>query len=158
MLCRIADNDSPPAILGTPRLLSSLKQQLGTNSWPGSRRFPLFASCGDMLTPRLVRFAASTLVDAEHHVVNMWIQSESGTTLISTPARKDMQLPGTLGLPMPGISLRNNQSFRRKLPDQRKWPANLHPFVAVNDTDHLGAAGTVRRTVFQAAAGPLCDK
>ena len=111
MLCRICDNDSPPAILGTPRLLSSLKQQLGTEVWPCESRFPLFASCGDMLTPRLVRFAGNSLVDEEHHVVNMWIQSESGTSLILAPARKDMQLPGTLGLPMPGISLRNINHF-----------------------------------------------
>lgn len=111
MLCRISEDDMPPCILGTPRLLSSLKQQLGTDSWPGEQRFPLFASCGDMLTPRLVRFAGNMLVDAEHHVVNMWIQSESGTTLIATLARKDMHMPGTLGVPMPGISLRNINHF-----------------------------------------------
>jgi acetyl-CoA synthetase len=84
-------------------LLSELKHELGETPLSPERRFTLVASSGDVLKPRHISFAARTLVETPERVVNLWIQTECGASIISTFPSAELNRPGTLGLPFPGI-------------------------------------------------------
>ena len=106
LLRRLLTEKPVPALLITPSILAALKHQHGEGAVTGEHGFPLVAVCGDILTPRLVKFAGKSLTEGPERVINMWIQSESGSALITTYPHPGMSHPGALGLPHLGIEPR----------------------------------------------------
>lgn len=100
----ILDGFDAPALLTTPLMLTTLKRELNDNRLAGERGFSIVACCGDVLTPRLVRFAGQTLSVNADRVINLWIQSESGTAIINDYPSPELNRPGALGLPAFGIT------------------------------------------------------
>jgi len=99
---RASTKHSSCALLASPRLLTSLKRDFRDTALPGEGRFSLVACCGDVLSPRLIKFAGSTLTTDPDNVINLWIQSESGTALINTFPNRELNRPGALGMPSLG--------------------------------------------------------
>ncbi len=100
----ILDIFGSPALLTTPRMLTTLKRELNDNRLTGERGFSIVACCGDVLTPRLVRFAGQALSVNADRVINLWIQSESGAAIINDYPSPELNRPGALGLPALGIT------------------------------------------------------
>ncbi|MBN1293582.1 MAG: AMP-binding protein [Candidatus Latescibacteria bacterium] len=92
-----------PRLLIPPRVLAVLKRELDGKPLMEGAAFPFIACCGDVLSPRLVKFAGEALATGPEKVLNMWIQSESGIALINTYANDKLNRPGALGLPFFGI-------------------------------------------------------
>ncbi|MHB9027961.1 MAG: AMP-binding protein [Candidatus Latescibacterota bacterium] len=90
-----------PALLTTPVMLSALKREL-EDAPLSDRRFRLVASSGDVLKPRHIRFAAQTLVSSPEKVLNLWVQTECGASIINTFPSTELNRPGALGLPFLG--------------------------------------------------------
>lgn len=103
LLRQLLGENPVPALLTTPNMLTALKHQHGEGVITDESGFPLVAVCGDVLTPRLVRFVGKSLTERPERVINMWIQSESGAALITTYPHHDLSRPGALGLPYFGI-------------------------------------------------------
>ncbi len=102
-LAEILKNGSSTAFFTSPRVLTSLKTGSDGSSLDEASRFSLVVACGDVLTPRLVKYAGASLTTAPEQVLNLWIQSESGTALINTYAAQPLNRPGALGLAFPGV-------------------------------------------------------
>jgi acetyl-CoA synthetase len=102
-LRRVLKECESPALLTTPTLLSELRRELNNGSLDGVKRFSLAACSGDVLKPRLISFAAQFLVSKPEHVLNLWIQSECGSAIISTFPHGELNRPGALGLAFPGV-------------------------------------------------------
>ena len=94
------------ALITSPGMLASLRGELNGGGLPGGGKFPLIVCSGDVLSPRLVAFAGESLASGPERVLNMWIQSESGASLISTFPHHALNRPGALGLPQPGVTPR----------------------------------------------------
>jgi acetyl-CoA synthetase len=90
-----------PVLLTTPLMLSALKRELA-GAPLSDRRFRLVASSGDVLKPRHIQFAAQALVSSPEKVMNLWVQTECGASIINTFPSPELNLPGALGLPFPG--------------------------------------------------------
>jgi acetyl-CoA synthetase len=88
-----------PVFFTTPRIIASLKRELSDHQSATSCKFSLVVCCGDVLTPRLVSFAGNMLTSSPERVLNLWIQSESGTALINTYSEPNLNRAGVLGLP-----------------------------------------------------------
>jgi acetyl-CoA synthetase len=93
-----------PALLTTPTLLYDLRRELNDLPLDNERRFSLVASSGDVLKPRLISFAARSLVLTPEKILNLWIQSECGSAIISTFPKRELNQPGALGLAFPGVN------------------------------------------------------
>lgn len=96
-------NSEAEAILCQPNWLWDFKKEMGEGDLLGEHRFALVATCGDALTPRLVRFAGEKLTDSPDRVINLWVQTGSGAALINTYPKAELNRPGALGLAAPGI-------------------------------------------------------
>lgn len=97
-------NDQPnPALLCRPTLISELKDQLEQTRLNTTNRFPVIACCGNALPPRLVKYADGTLVNGPERVVNLWVQSKSGTALLNSYPTPELNRPGTLGFGALGV-------------------------------------------------------
>jgi len=96
------DNCPAPSLLISLVMISALKRELNGEDLSG-RRFVLAASSGDTLKPRHIRFAARTLVSSPERMLNLWVQTECGASLINTFPSPELNRPGALGLPFPGI-------------------------------------------------------
>jgi len=93
-----------PAMICQPGLLSQMKTQLETTPLQTNHRFSVIACCGDVLPPRLVKFADGTLVSSPERVVNMWVQNKCGTALINAYPVPELNRTGALGLGALGIA------------------------------------------------------
>ncbi len=104
LLSEILKKNPSTAFFTSPRVVTSLKMGSDEDILDGTSRFSLVVSCGDVLTPRLVKFAAAALTTAPEQVINLWIQSESGVAVINTYSSLALNSPGALGLAFPGIN------------------------------------------------------
>ena len=140
-LRRVLDVCDSSALLTTPIFLSELKRELGEAPLSPERRFALVASSGDVLKPRHISFAVRSLVAAPERVLNLWIQTECGAAVISTFPSAELNRPGALGLPFPGIEplvvnylgqvCRPNESGQ--LVFTASWPSMIRTIWAQND-------------------------
>ncbi len=99
----ILENTKNPALICRPTLLSDIRSQLGSDTLNSPNRFSVVACCEDALPPRLIKFAAGTLVQFPERVVNLWVQSKSGTALIHTYPSPGLNQPGALGFGALGV-------------------------------------------------------
>lgn len=104
MLNRILDLFASPSLIASPRLLTAVKNELEEKPLHGKNKFSHIACSGDVLTPRMVSFAGETLSYGAERIMNIWIQSESGTALIATLPTDELNRPGALGVPAFGIT------------------------------------------------------
>ncbi len=104
MLARVLEVYDTPALITTPRLLTTVKKELDGKKLSEKNGFSIVACCGDVLTPRLVTFAGSSLSFGAERILNLWIQSESGTAIIATLPTQELNRPGALGVPAFGIT------------------------------------------------------
>ena len=102
-LRRVLDEFKSPALYTTPTILTGLKRTLQDEPLKENMKFSLVVCCGDVLTPRLVSFAGNNLTGSVERVLNMWIQSESGSALINTYPNSELNHSGALGLPFFGV-------------------------------------------------------
>ncbi|MFA6471817.1 MAG: AMP-binding protein [Candidatus Latescibacterota bacterium] len=103
LLHRLLQECESPSLLTTPTLLHDLRLELNDIPLDNKRRFSLVALSGDVLKPRLISFASQCLVSKPEKVVNLWMQSECGSAIISTYPNRELNRPGALGLAFPGI-------------------------------------------------------
>lgn len=98
-------NEQPnPALLCRPTLISELRAQLGqAGQLNTAKRFPVIACCGNALPPRLVNYADGILVNGPERVVNLWVQSKSGTALLNTYPTPELNRPGAMGFGALGV-------------------------------------------------------
>ncbi|MBW1871392.1 MAG: AMP-binding protein, partial [Deltaproteobacteria bacterium] len=130
---RVLDQCSPVAALSTPDRLKEWISQLEKQPLQTDKRFSLIAACRDILTPRLCNQADKVLTEQDQRVINLWIQSETGAALICTFPGKQLNRPGALGLPFPGVLPRVcDERGKRRGPNQggllmfaESWPAML---------------------------------
>jgi acetyl-CoA synthetase len=101
-LTRVLSETPSTALLTTPTLLGSLKRTMTTDT-AFDTRFTMVAATGDVLAPRLVKFATDALTAGQDRVINLWIQSESGAALMATFPAAELNRPGALGLPACGV-------------------------------------------------------
>ena len=131
----------PMSLLTTPRMLAGWRRELGDFE-PGHKlRFNMVASSGEMLTPRLARFGSSTLVISPERMVNMWVQKETGTALLSTYPFPDLNKPGSVGMLAYGVkgeitsdfgeSCRTNESGQLVFPCS--WPSMVRSLINRED-------------------------
>jgi acetyl-CoA synthetase len=102
-LSRALEVCESPALLAAPTHLEDLKRELDGKPLSSERRFALAATSGDVLKPRQIQFAARALVSRPEHVLNLWIQSECGASVINTFPSPELNRAGALGLPFTGI-------------------------------------------------------
>ncbi len=100
---RVLGTCDTAALLATPTLLAELKNELGDEPLSRDRSFRLVALSGDVLKPRHINFAARSLTTSPDLVLNLWVQTECGSAIISTWPDTELNRPGALGLPFPGI-------------------------------------------------------
>ncbi len=130
---RVLDECSPVAVLSTPDRLKEWINKIEKQPLKTDRRFSLVAACRDILTPRLCKRAGEVLAEQEQRVINLWIQSETGSALICTFPGKQLNRSGALGLPFPGVTPRVcDERGKRRGPNQggllvfaKSWPAML---------------------------------
>jgi acetyl-CoA synthetase len=99
----VLDRCDSPVLLTTPVFLSELKKEIDDSQRAPEKRFALVASTGDVLKPRHIGFAAQTLTSGPEKVLNLWVQTECGAAVIGTFPGAELNRPGALGLPFPGI-------------------------------------------------------
>ncbi|WDP92340.1 MAG: AMP-binding protein [Desulfobacter sp.] len=99
----LLEGEGNPAMICRPGLISDLRHQLGQNRLDTGNRFSVIACCGGALSPRLADFAAGVLVRGPEHLVNMWVQNKSGTSLIHTYPSPELNRPGSLGFGALGV-------------------------------------------------------
>jgi acetyl-CoA synthetase len=132
-------------LLTSPRHLGSLREVLA-GATLAEKRFSFVACTGDALPPRLIRFAGAALTTGEARVLNLWIQTESGGALLATGPSAELNRPGALGLPLPGIEmLVVNDLGERCRPNESgqllfkgSWPARARGIWG--DPEHLRRA------------------
>jgi len=91
------------SLLTNPAYLSAVQPELAQS--PLATRFSSVACSGEVLAPRLVAGAATTLCDEPHQVLNMWLFAEAGAALVATLPAADLQRPGALGFALPGVEI-----------------------------------------------------
>ena len=97
-------NEQPnPALLCRPCLISELKEQIGQAELNTDKRFSVIACCENALLPRLVEYADKRLVKGPERVVNLWVQSKSGTALLNSYPTPELNRPGALGFGALGV-------------------------------------------------------
>ncbi len=134
----VLDICDAPAFLTTPTLLAELKTELGDAPLSADRSFRFVASSGDVLRPRHISFSARSLTSSQERVLNLWVQTECGSAIVSTWPGAELNRSGALGLPFPGIRpLVVNYLGQPCRPNESGSSFLL--LVAVHDTDHLGA-------------------
>jgi len=125
-------NEQPnPALLCRPNFISELREQLGSGQLNTAKRFSVIACCGNALPPRLVKYADSILVNGPERVVNLWVQSKSGTALLNSYPTPELNRPGTIGFGALGIEPLIMSDFKKtcktnisgNLVFARSWPA-----------------------------------
>lgn len=99
----ILEEQVNPAMICQPNVLSDIKNELNKGKLKTENRFSVIACCGDSLPPRLVNFADGVLVKAPEHVINMWMQSKSGTALINSYPSAELNRAGSLGFGSFGV-------------------------------------------------------
>jgi acetyl-CoA synthetase len=102
-LSAVAKAVETPALLTSPRTIAALRDSMGVSTLLSDARFTVIACTGDVLVPRLIKFAGAALTKGPERVLNLWIQSETGTALIATYPSTGLNQPGSLGVPFPGI-------------------------------------------------------
>jgi len=100
---KVLDDQPNPALLCRPALISELREQLGQAQLNTTRRFSVIACCGNALPPRLVNYADGILVNSPERVVNLWVQSKSGTALLNSYPTPELNRPGALGFGALGV-------------------------------------------------------
>lgn len=100
---KILDEQPNPALLCRPSLIAELREQLGQGRLNTTKRFPVIACCGNALPPRLVKYADGILVDGPERMINMWVQSKSGTALLNSYPTPELNRPGALGFGALGV-------------------------------------------------------
>ena len=109
-------NEQPnPALLCRPSLISELREQLGQGQLNTAKRFPVVACCGNALPPRLVKYADGILVNGPERVVNLWVQSKSGTALLNSYPTPELNRPGALGFGALGVEPLDHERLWRTL-------------------------------------------
>jgi len=99
----ILENHDNLAMICPPSTLSGIKQELDKDNLKTDKRFSVIACCGDSLPPRLVNFADGVLVKSADCVINMWLQSKSGTALITSYPSTELNRAGSLGFGSFGV-------------------------------------------------------
>ena len=89
--------------LTTPGQLGHWRTHMETSPLQTAARFELIAACGEGLTPRLTRWAADSLALSAERVISLWVPSEATAPLTCTYPSAELNQPGSLGLPFPGI-------------------------------------------------------
>lgn len=128
---KILDEQPNPALLCRPNLISALREQLGQDRLNTDKRFPVIACCGNALPPRLVKYADGILVNGPERVVNLWVQSKSGTALLNSYPTPELNRPGTIGFGALGVDPLIMSDFGEpcktnisgNLVFDRSWPA-----------------------------------
>lgn len=148
-------NEQPnPALLCRPTLISELREQLGQEGQLNTaKRFPVIACCGNALPPRLVRYADGILVNGPERVVNLWVQSKSGTALLNSYPTPELNRPGSLGFGALGVEPLIMSDFGEpcktnisgNLVFARSWPAMA--------TATIGTAEHFKKTYFSKFPG-----
>jgi acetyl-CoA synthetase len=100
---KILEEQPNPALLCRPNLISELREQLGQGQLNTDKRFPVIACCGNALPPRLVKYADHRLVNAPERMVNLWVQSKTGTALLNSYPTPELNRPGALGFGALGV-------------------------------------------------------
>ena len=135
-------NEQPnPALLCRPSLISELREQLGQGQLNTTKRFPVIACCGNALPPRLVKYADSILVNGPERVVNLWVQSKSGTALLNSYPTPELNRPGSLGFGALGVEPLIMSDFGEpcktnisgNLIFARSWPAMAMATIGTNE-------------------------
>jgi len=129
----ILDKCKSTVLLTVPGRLNVIKRELNEQPFSEKGKFSKIVCCGDTLTPRLITFAGESLTTGTEHVLNLWIQSESGTALINTYPDTELNRSGALGLPFPGIEplVLNNQGKSCRVNESGQlvfassWPAMI---------------------------------
>jgi len=120
-------------VLTTPDRLAEWTADVEKRPLKTKNRFEIVASCGGVLTPRLYTAAGHSLARGQEKVINLWIQSESGATLICTRAHAGLNRGGALGVPVPGVDPlvytdagdECSPNFGGHLAFRASWPAML---------------------------------
>ena len=137
-------NEQPnPALLCPPTLISEVREQLGQGQLNTAKRFSVIASCGNALSPRLVKYADSILVNGPERVVNLWVQSKSGIALLNSYPTPELNRPGTLGFGALGVEPIIINDFGEpcktnisgNLVFSQSWPAM--PMATPGTTEHF---------------------
>ena len=100
---KILEEQPNPALLCRPNLISELREQLDQGQLNTDKRFAVIACCGNALPPRLVKYADGRLVDAPERMVNLWVQSKTGTALLNSYPTPELNRPGALGFGALGV-------------------------------------------------------
>ena len=99
----ILNTHGSPAMLCRPSLISDLREELGDQSLDTEQRFSVIACCSEALPPRLVSYADGILVNGPERIVNLWVQTRSGTALLHAYPSQELNRPGSLGLGALGV-------------------------------------------------------
>ncbi|MBN2171257.1 MAG: AMP-binding protein [Candidatus Krumholzibacteriota bacterium] len=103
VLRELAAQARPDLLLSTPRVLAQPLAELEAAPLPEGRRFCRVASSGGVLSPRMVSRLGAALTGDEASVLNLWVQQAAGSPLIADFPHADLNRPGALGLPLPGV-------------------------------------------------------
>ncbi|WP_289019008.1 AMP-binding protein [Desulfobacter postgatei] len=139
----ILNEQTNPALLCPPTLISEVREQLGQGQLNTAKRFSVIASCGNALPPRLVKYADSILVKGPERVVNLWVQSKSGIALLNSYPTPELNRPGTLGFGALGVEPIIINDFGEpcktnisgNLVFSQSWPAM--PMATPGTTEHF---------------------
>lgn len=149
----ILNEQQNPALLCRPSLISELRDQLGQGQLNTDKRFSVIACCVNALPPRLVKYADGILVNGPERVVNMWVQSKSGTALLNSYPTPELNRPGALGFGALGVEPLIMSDFGEpcktnisgNLVFARSWPAM--------PTATMGTAQYFKKTYFSKFPG-----
>ena len=103
VLRELAEKAAPDLILSTPRVLAQPLADLEAAPLAEGRRFRRVASSGGVLSPRMVTRLGAALTGDPASVLNLWVQQAAGSPLIADFPHADLNRPGALGLPLPGV-------------------------------------------------------
>ncbi|MCG8615016.1 MAG: AMP-binding protein [Desulfobacterales bacterium] len=131
----VLEAQGKPALLCRPGLISDIQCELDGDMLNTDNRFSVIACCGAPLPPRLMTFAGGVMVREKEHLVNLWVQSKSGTALIHTYPSSELNRPGSLGFAAPGVipQIRNDfgevckTNVSGNLVFEGTWPAMGRP-------------------------------
>ncbi len=109
VLCSFPGELEQSALLTYPDYLDALLDVVEDEASPMA--LGQVMSTGASLRPVTVRRCARTLVSEPTRVTNLWSQTEVGGGLLATMPSSELNRPGALGLPLPGIEPRVFDDF-----------------------------------------------
>ncbi|MBN2725018.1 MAG: AMP-binding protein [Deltaproteobacteria bacterium] len=101
ILYKIASIKGPVSILGNPQTLLKFADEAGDEKF--NKPFDIIAGAGDIFGPRQGRTIARKLTEKSENVINLWIQRNTGVSLMSTLPAQELQKPGSIGVAAKGI-------------------------------------------------------